>query len=233
MLRWSTCLLTVMPIFVLACGGEAQTTSPDAGAGREVTEPVHVDELSLTPGCYAPVAQFSTCATSTCTQARAANEALETAATEALAPYVQLTETLARNPLGDDWTFTYEWPAPSVLKSDFLVSAVARGEAGVLKMTIHDHGTWSPGGGQASQEVDAISVVYASYTPNFALVDLETAVARWTSHVVTVGSLYRGCDPVTEVSFDARWNDDGVYDLYCWDRAGHLRDCGTVDLWPH
>lgn len=229
--------MAVLGVCAAACGGVEAPEPLDNQTPGTVTEPlarVPVEPMSLTPGCFVPVATSTNCGTSICEEARAANRANEAAARELLAPFMAISREMAANRTAGEWHGQYTWPAPHDLTTDITARSPERGaDAGIFTVDLHDSGLYQPPEGGDPEMVDAMESFYGAYTPNFALVDLKSTIVRWTRSVVSMGPIYRGCDPRTETSFDTRFDDAGGFNLRCWDSAGNDVDCSTVELWPH
>jgi hypothetical protein len=124
------------------------------------------------------------------------------------------------------------WPEPHEGSTEITVTADHRDPtAGAFTVYLHHLGSVVSSG--LPEEIDEYQTHYGLYSPNFTMIDLSAGILRWTEWAVDIsGGFYRGCDPESGISFDQRMNDDGVFDLFCWDRGGNRVGCENANLWP-
>ena len=181
---------------------------------------IPVSQLSLSPGCYTPFVagacegvSSSTTALAICEAARQANNDRETSLTVSLRPFMAVVDVMRAAPDQPRWTTDNPTSSGTIL----ITSEEPRMDAGVFRVEF--------------MTPEQSEVVYGTYTPNATSIDLRQSVLRWNQHALQLNSVFRGCDPVTRISWDARFADDGVYETLCWDSSG-LTSCDQADLWP-
>ena len=181
---------------------------------------IPVSQLSLSPGCYTPFVAgsctevtSSTTSLALCETARQANSDREASLSTSLRPFIAIVDTMRAAPDQQEWV-----TSDPVGEGTILISAdEPRLDAGAFRIEFVGH---------AQSEV-----VYATYTPNAVAIDLRQSVLRWNRNALQLNAVFRGCDPVRRISWDARYADDGVYETLCWDSSG-LTSCDQADLWP-
>ena len=217
---------------------------PDPEPEPKVALPIAA--LSLTPGCYAAFLQPQCepdpsggmdsaleAKAALCEEAREANRLRAADVKTALGAYIALSEAVVADPTAGVWQIDYTWPEPHELVTQArLAFEGAVSAAGLFGIDVASKGVWRPSDERLGEMIDGREKLFGFYDQNFALIDLGQSVVRWTAHVLEFGAVYRGCDPEKKISFDARHDDRGVYDVLCWDEAGNVVPCGDVDLWP-
>ncbi len=223
-MRPNVVVSTCLAIIGSACGGDPTELVP--------LDPLLVRALDLMPSCFLPIVTIGECAKDACTKAREFNRVREEQARVLVAPYIAMTEVIRADPTAESWVVAENWPQPDMGRTQVTITADDRDpSAGAFELDLHFQGTIASD--VLPQEIDEHATQFGLYTPNFTMVDLGAGTVRWTEFAVDIsGGFFRGCDPATQISFDQRMNDDGVFDLFCWDRGGNRVSCDGADLWP-
>lgn len=196
---------------------------PDTPDELDIPRALHLPAIDMTPSCFTPLAAAGTCPDNLCEQAREANAARELEIRTLSEPFALLFDQVTDAPGAGRWVSIEAFEDGEPIRIRTLEAEVIEASGGYLRLTLTD---------DSDPEARYTESSPALFSPEGVVLQLRGGVIRWTSHAFNTGSFYRGCDPATGVSFDQRFTDDGVFDLYCWDTGGNPVDCTTIDLWP-
>jgi hypothetical protein len=227
---------------IAGCGGvdPMEPAQPEPDEPAKSHAPLMVRELTLMPACYLPIVAIGECpqqdqaVLQRCLAAREFNRTREEDARTLLSPFMEMVSEIRSNPVAESWVVYATWPDPHEGSTEVTVTAENRDPtAGAFNVYLHHQGSVVPAAGGLPEDIDEYQTHFGLYSPNFTMIDLGEGILRWTQWAVDIsGGFYRGCDPETGVSFDQRMNDDGIFDLYCWDRGGNRLGCENANLWP-